>query len=157
MLVRNLTQAELIVKGVTGKKITLPSLKVVDIDGLEFTAERLKKHFGRYIHILTEKGKVADDLSTETKEDLESKKDDNNVQIVDETSAEKEMGEDAGNEGDNKDVDTENADNDTDNLDELVNSVLEEIEDGTAEKEEKSEEKPAKAAKKTGKKANKNK
>ena len=153
MLVRNLTQAELIVKGVTGKKITLPSLKVVDIDGLEFTAERLKKHFGRYIHILTEKGKAADDLSTEIKEDLESKKDDNNVQIVDETSAEKEVGEGAGNEGDNKDVDTENVDNDTDDLDELVNSVLEEIEDGTAEKEEK----PAKAAKKTGKKANKNK
>lgn len=153
MLVRNLTQAELIVKGITGKKITLPSLKVVDIDGLEFPAERLKKHFGRYIHILTEKEKVADDLSTETKEDLESKKDNNNVQTVDETSAKEEVGEGAGNEGDNKDVDIENVDNDTDNLDELVNSVLEEIEDGTTDKEEK----PAKTAKKTGKKANKNK
>ena len=160
MLVRNLTQGGLIAKGVTGKKIILPPLKVVEIDGLEFPAERLKKLFGRYIHILTEKvEEPKDDVSTEPKEDLEPEKGNGAVPAADETATEEEKDKDTGVEDNDTNAGAEDTDNDVDNVDELVDSILEEIEGEDSGEEavasEEPEKKPAKSSKKNTKKNSK--
>ena len=160
MLVRNLTQGGLIAKGVTGKKIILPPLKVVEIDGLEFPAERLKKLFGRYIHILTEKvEEPKDDVSTEPKEDVESKKGNGDVPTADETATEEEKDKDTSVEDNDTNANTEDTNNDSDDVDELVDSVLEEIESEDSGEEKvapkEAEKKPAKSSKKNTKKTSK--
>lgn len=156
MLVRNLTQGGLLIKGVTGKKMTLPPLKVIDIDGLEYPAERIKKHFGRYVHILTEKAEVTNEIPTKAKEDLEPKESNSVVQPANETTT-KEEGDKVPSVEDNaEDVVVENVNNDVDNLDKLVDEVLEEVEEEPVKEEKETatkEEKPAK--KKTGKKSSK--
>ena len=161
MLVRNLTQGGLIAKGVTGKKITLPPLKVVEIDELEFPAERLKRLFGRYIHILTEKVEEPkhEEVPTEPKEDLELKEGNSAVPTVDETVTEEEKDKDTGVEDNDTNAGAEDTDNDVDNVDELVDSILEEIEGEDSGEEavatEEPEKKPAKSSKKNTKKNSK--
>ena len=161
MLVRNLTQGGLIAKGVTGKKITLPPLKVVEIDELEFPAERLKRLFGRYIHILTEKVEEPkhEEVPTEPKEDLESKKGNGDVPTADETATEEEKDKDTSVEDNDTNANTEDTNNDSDDVDELVDSVLEEIESEDSGEEKvapkEAEKKPAKSSKKNTKKTSK--
>ena len=161
MLVRNLTQGGLIAKGVTGKKITLPPLKVVEIDELEFPAERLKRLFGRYIHILTEKVEEPkhEEVPTEPKEDLELKEGNSAVPTVDETVTEEEKDKDTGVEDNDTNANTEDTNNDSDDVDELVDSVLEEIESEDSGEEKvapkEAEKKPAKSSKKNTKKTSK--
>lgn len=162
MLVRNLTQGNLILKGVvSGKRIKLPPLKVVNIDELDFPAERIKKFYGNYIHILTEKleEKPHEEVPTEPKKDMEPEKGNGNVSTIDETVTEGEKDENTGSEDTATDANTENADNDSDDIDELVDSVLEEIEGELTGEEKVSEKEPAKksskATKKTGKKSSK--
>lgn len=159
MLVRNLTQGGLFAKGVTGKKIVLPPLKVVELDGLEFPAERLKKLFGRYIHILTEKvEEPKDDVSTEPKEDLEPKKGNGDVPTADETATE-EKDKDTSVEDNDTNANTEDTNNDSDDVDELVDSILEEIESEDSGEEKvapkEAEKKPTKSSKKNTKKTSK--
>ena len=160
MLVRNLTQGGLNAKGVTGKKIVLPPLKVVEIDGLEFPAERLKRLFGRYIHILTEKvEETKDEVPTEPKEDLELKEGNGDVPVADETATEEEKDKDTGVEDNDTNAGVEDANNDADDVDKLVDSILEEIEGEDAGEEEivdkEPEKKPAKSSKKNSKKNSK--
>ena len=161
MLVRNLTQGGLIAKGVTGKKITLPPLKVVEIDELEFPAERLKRLFGRYIHILTEKVEEPkhEEVPTEPKEDLELKEGNSAVPAVDETATEEEKDKDTSVEDNDTNANTEDTNNDSDDVDELVDSVLEEIESEDSGEEKvapkEAEKKPAKSSKKNTKKTSK--
>ena len=161
MLVRNLTQGGLIAKGVTGKKIILPPLKVVEIDELEFPAERLKRLFGRYIHILTEKVEEPkhEEVPTEPKEDLESKKGNGDVPTADETTTEEEKDKDTSVEDNDTNANTEDTNNDSDDVDELVDSVLEEIESEDSGEEKvaskEAEKKPAKSSKKNTKKTSK--
>ena len=161
MLVRNLTQGGLLAKGVTGKKIVLPPLKVVELDGLEFPAERLKKLFGRYIHILTEKVEEPkhEEVPTEPKEDLESKKGNGDVPTADETATEEEKDKDTSVEDNDTNANTEDTNNDSDDVDELVDSILEEIEGEDSGEEavaiEEPEKKPAKSSKKNTKKTSK--
>lgn len=160
MLVRNLTQGSLNLKGISGKKITLPALKIVNIDELEFPAERVKRYFGRYIQILTEKvEEIKDEVPTESKENLEFKESNSDVPVVGQATTKEENGENISTENNNTDTNIENIIDDSDDVDKLVDSVLEEIEGEDAGKEEniaeKTEEKPVKTAKKTGKKASK--
>ena len=154
MLVRNLTNGNLSVKGVTGKKIILPPLKIVNIDELEFPAERLKRFFGRYIHILTEKVEVTEnELPAKVKENLEPKEGISNVPTANETITKEEKGEDNGNADNDKDAGTKNDDNDLGDIDELVDSVLEDIEKEDAGKSVEKENKVK--TNKTNKKASK--
>ena len=160
MLVRNLTQGGLIAKGLSGKRIILPPLKVVSVDELDFPADRLKRLFGRYIHILTEKVEEAkDEVSTEPKEDLELKEGNSNVPVANETTTEEEKDKDISVKDNDTNADTKDADNDVDNVDKLVDSVLEEIESEDAGKEkdtvEKTEKKSTKSSKKNTKKTSK--
>lgn len=162
MLVRNLTQGSLNIKGLSGKKLSLPPLKVIDIDGLDFPAERLKKQFGRYIHILTEKVEEPkhEEVPTKPQEDLELKEGEGSLPPADETASEEEKDKNIGAEDNDKDADTEDTNNDSDDVDELVDSILEEIEGEDAGKEEVTTEepvakKPAKSSKKAAKKAKK--
>lgn len=162
MLVRNLTQGNLNLKGVvSGKRIKLPPLKVVNIDEIDFPADRIKKLYGNYVHILTEKieEKPNEEVSAKPQKDLEPQEGDSNVPTSDETSTEEEKDEGTGSEDNNSDADTEDNADDTDDVDELVDSILEEIEGENAGEEKdvdkEPEKKSTKASKKTGKKSNK--
>lgn len=158
MLVRNLTQSTLNMKSLNGKRISLPSMKIINISELDFPAERIKKLFGRYVQILTEK--ADEEVPAKPKENLESPKGDNNVPTSDETTTEEQENENNGGENNAPDANTEDLIDDSDNVDELVDKVLEEVEGESSNKEKPAEKKPVeekqtakKATKKTGKKA----
>lgn len=157
MLVRNLTNGSLKMSSITGKRIILPSMKVIEIDELEYPAERIKKIYGRYVQILTEKVEEPKDVSTELEKDMGTKEGDGALQTNNATVTKDEKDETAGDKGSDSDADNKDDADDADDIDQLVDEVLEEIEAGTdAEKEgtaeEKQEDKPAKKATKSGKK-----
>lgn len=137
MLIRNLTQGNLNLKGLSGTKIVLPPLKVVEIDSLDFPADRIKKLFGKYVHILTEKLEEGKDVPTKPKENLESKEGKGTVPAPLEAVTENEENKNISDEGNDTDANTEDVVNDLDNVDELVDEVLEEIEEESEPKEEK--------------------
>lgn len=54
MLVRNLTKTTIRL-GYGVDRVTLPPMKVVNVDSCKYSAEYIKKHYGHYIQILIEK------------------------------------------------------------------------------------------------------
>lgn len=156
MLVRNLTSGSLKMSSITtGKRIVLPPMKVIEIDELEYPAERLKKIYGRYVQILTEKVEEPQNVPTEPEKDLGTEESGSTLPPSDETPAKNEKDEDNGGEGNAPDANPENSADDADNIDQLVDEVLEEIETGDTKEEKPVEEKSAKKSNKAGKKANK--
>ena len=154
MLVRNLTQSSLVLKSLNGKKVVLPSKKVVDIDELDFPKERIKKLFGRYIHILTEKvEEPKDEIPTEIEKNLEPQEDGDTIQPSDETITEEETNEISGDENNSEDVIIEDTNYDVSDIDELGNNIPEEVKTEDTTEEEIIEE--PKTETKTAKKANK--
>lgn len=157
MLVRNLTSGSLKMSSITtGKRIVLPPMKVIEIDELEYPAERIKKIYGRYVQILTEKVEEPQNVPTEPEKDLGTEEGGSAVPTADETATENKKDEDNGDESNISDANLENSADDANNIDQLVDEVLEEIETGdTEEKTKPVEEKTAKKSNKAGKKSNK--
>lgn len=155
MLVRNLSRTPLKIKSFNGKKVVLPPMKVIELDSLDFPAERVKKLFGKYVQILTEKA-TENDVPTETKEDMELQKGTDPVQPANETVAKKEETETAGAPDNDKDTSVQDPSNDDGVVDPVIDDVLAEVKDETG-KEEKPVEAPKakKATKKPAKKTTK--
>lgn len=128
MLVKNMTKTPLKMRSLKGTKIVLPPLKVINIDAVEFPAERIKKLFGKYVFILTDK--VAEDeanVPAKAKEDLEPKESDSVVQPVETTPAVEEENEAAGVQADNTDTACEDSNNDNGDADKPADTVVEEL------------------------------
>lgn len=152
MLVRNLSRTLLKIKSFNGKKAVLPPMKVIELDELDFPPERVKKLFGKYVHILTEKA-TEDEVPAETKEDMGHKEDINPVQPTDAAVTEEKENETAGATDNVKNATGEDAANDNSDADAIVDAVLEEVEAEADKKEEPVETpKAKKATKKTTKK-----
>ena len=165
MLVKNMTKTPLKIKSFKGTKLILPPLKVINVDEYEFPAERIKKLFGKYVYILTDKVEApvkeevkadATDVPTETKKDLETEKDNGAVQSAPEAPAEEKV-EDTGVKVDNGDTAGENGGDDNGDANGVAAPEVEKIETETdgekadvveAGEAEATEEKPKRGRKK---------
>lgn len=149
MLVKNLSHTDLSVRSFSGKRIVLKALKVQNIDEYEFPPERLKKLFGKYIHIMAEKrteditpinetGNLDDDLSKKVKKDMESKENVDVVSVTTEAITKEEETDDNGMGCDVQNLDNENVNNDICGNNPVCDTVTKENKEQVT-----SEEKPA--------------
>lgn len=166
MLVKNMTKTPLKIKSFKGTKLILPPLKVINVDEYEFPAERIKKLFGKYVYILTDKVETpvkeevkadATDVPTETKKDLETEKDNGAIQPAPEAPAAEEKVEDTGVKVDDGNTPGENGSDDNGDANGVVAPEVEKIETETdgekadvveAGEAETTEEKPKRGRKK---------
>lgn len=69
MLVRNLTGSTLKL-GYGKDRVLLPPMKIVSISEVKYSKESLKKLFGRWVQILSEKEEVNEEVADEVKDEL---------------------------------------------------------------------------------------
>lgn len=167
MLLRNFTKVTLKI-GYGKDKIVLPPMTIVNVNECKYPAEYIKKHYGSYVQILTEKQEETTDeradIPAKVKEDMAKQEAVGDVSTVDEAGAkEDEKGDDKGADvdaGDSAGEDNNNDAGDIDNKDDAAGEeTADEIEGKPAEtEEEKADEKAddavtdEKPAKKTRKK-----
>lgn len=163
MLLRNFTKVTLKI-GYGKDKIVLPPMTIVNVNECKYPAEYIKKHYGSYVQILTEKQEETTDegadIPAKVKEDMAKQEAVGDVSTVNEAGAkEDEKGDDKGADvdaGDSAGEDNNNDAGDTDNKDDAAGEeTADEIEGKSAETEEDekaddavTDEKPAKKTRK---------
>lgn len=163
MLLRNFTKVTLKI-GYGKDKIVLPPMTIVNVNECKYPAEYIKKHYGSYVQILTEKQEETTDeradIPAKVKEDMAKQEAVGDVSTVNEAGAkEDEKGDDKGADidaGDSAGEDNNNDAGDIDNKDDTAGEeTADEIEGKPAETEEDekaddavADEKPAKKTKK---------
>lgn len=158
MLLRNFTKVTLKI-GYGKDKIVLPPMTIVNVNECKYPAEYIKKHYGSYVQILTEKQEETTDeradIPAKVKEDMAKQEAVGDVSTVNEAGAkEDEKGDDKGADvdaGDSAGEDNNNDAGDIDNKDDAAGEeTADEIEGKSAETEEdeKADEKPAKKTRK---------
>lgn len=163
MLLRNFTKVTLKI-GYGKDKIVLPPMTIVNVNECKYPAEYIKKHYGSYVQILTEKQEETTDerayIPAKVKEDMAKQEAVGDVSTVNEAGAkEDEKGDDKGADvdaGDSAGEDNNNDAGDIDNKDDTAGEeTADEIEGKSAETEEDekaddavTDEKPAKKTRK---------
>lgn len=163
MLLRNFTKVTLKI-GYGKDKIVLPPMTIVNVNECKYPAEYIKKHYGSYVQILTEKQEETTDeranIPAKVKEDMAKQEAVGDVSTVNEAGAkEDEKGDDKGADvdaGDSAGEDNNNDAGDIDNKDDAAGEeTADEIEGKSAETEEDekaddavTDEKPAKKTRK---------
>lgn len=163
MLLRNFTKVTLKI-GYGKDKIVLPPMTIVNVNECKYPAEYIKKHYGSYVQILTEKQEETTDeradIPAKVKEDMAKQEAVGDVSTVNEADAkEDEKGDDKGADvdaGDSAGEDNNNDAGDIDNKDDAAGEeTADEIEGKSAETEEDekaddavTDEKPAKKTRK---------
>ena len=163
MLLRNFTKVTLKI-GYGKDRIVLPPMTIVNVNECKYPAEYIKKHYGSYVQILTEKQEETTDeradIPAKVKEDMAKQEAVGDVSTVNEAGAkEDEKGDDKGADvdaGDSAGEDNNNDAGDTDNKDDAAGEeTADEIEGKSAETEEDekaddavTDEKPAKKTRK---------
>ena len=144
MLLRNFTKVTLKI-GYGKDRIVLPPMTIVNVNECKYPAEYIKKHYGSYVQILTEKQEETTDeradIPAKVKEDMAKQEAVGDVSTVDETGAkEDEKGDDKGADvdaGDSAGEDNNNDAGDIDNKDDAAGEeTADEIEGKPAETEE---------------------
>ena len=154
MFVRNLSQSTLRMKNISnGKKLEILPKEIKLVDEVDFPPERIKKLWGRYAHIITEKiEEQVNEIPTKPQENLELKEGESTLPTTNETPSENQDEQDSGDKTGDSDADSEDAGDESGDADELVNEVLNEVENESGE--EKPEEKtPTEKSKKQNKKS----
>ena len=100
MLLRNFTKVTLKI-GYGKDKIVLPPMTIVNVNECKYPAEYIKKHYGSYVQILTEKQEETTDeradIPAKVKEDMAKQEAVGDVSTVNEAGAkEDEKGDDKG-------------------------------------------------------------
>ena len=144
MLLRNFTKVTLKI-GYGKDKIVLPPMTIVNVNECKYPAEYIKKHYGSYVQILTEKQEETTDeradIPAKVKEDMAKQEAVGDVSTVDETGAKEDKeGDDKGADvdaGDSAGEDNNNDAGDIDNKDDAAGEeTADEIEGKSAETEE---------------------
>lgn len=132
MLLRNFTKVTLKI-GYGKDRIVLPPMTIVNVNECKYPAEYIKKHYGSYVQILTEKQEETTDervdIPTKVKEDMAKQEAVGDVSTIDEAGAKEDE------KGDNKGADVDAGD--IDNKDDAASEeTADEIEGKPAETEE---------------------
>lgn len=144
MLLRNFTKVTLKI-GYGKDRIVLPPMTIVNVNECKYPAEYIKKHYGSYVQILTEKQEETTDervdIPAKVKEDMAKQEAVGDVSIIDEAGAkEDEKGDNKGanvDAGDSAGEDNNNDAGDIDNKDDAAGEeTADEIEGKPAETEE---------------------
>lgn len=143
MLVRNITSATLKLRR-KGKKQDLPARVVTTVNEFDFPEDFIRNTYGKYVVILTDKAPVKvevvnENISTETKDNLDAEKGIDNAPAVDETSTTDKEDELTNVEGGSEDKSVEDVNNDDNTPDgegaQESQEIKEELEGEGAEEE----------------------
>lgn len=155
MLLRNFTKVTLKI-GYGKDKIVLPPMTIVNVNECKYPAEYIKKHYGSYVQILTEKQEETTDeradIPAKVKEDMAKQEAVGDVSTVNEAGAkEDEKGDDKGADVDAGDIDNKDDAAGEETADEIEGKSAETEEDEKADEKADdavTDEKPAKKTRK---------
>ena len=133
MLLRNFTKVTLKI-GYGKDRIVLPPMTIVNVNECKYPAEYIKKHYGSYVQILTEKQEETTDervdIPAKVKEDMAKQEAVGDVSIIDEAGAkEDEKGDNKGADVDAGDSAGEDNNNDAGDIDNKDDAAGEETAD----------------------------
>lgn len=155
MLLRNFTKVTLKI-GYGKDRIVLPPMTIVNVNECKYPAEYIKKHYGSYVQILTEKQEETTDeradIPAKVKEDMAKQEAVGDVSTVNEAGAkEDEKGDDKGADVDAGDIDNKDDAAGEETADEIEGKSAETEEDEKADEKADdavTDEKPAKKTRK---------